>query len=112
MLPMLSPIFRIDGRKRDAGLASGLRGARTGAGAAEAAIRAAVGIGCCGPPVRRSSLTIVPIAWASPSVALAGLDSVTRKVSLASRALSPLIVTANVRAVWPGENVSEPAAAA
>src|SRR6478609_5715854 len=111
MLPMLSPIFAPIARERDTGLAAGLRGVMTGVGTAKAPGGTAIGVGCWGPPVRRSSLTIVPIAWASPSVALVGLDSVTRKVSLVSRALSPLIVTANVRAVWPGENVSEPAAA-
>jgi hypothetical protein len=56
-------------------------------------------------------LVIVPIAWASASVAFETVDRFTKNVSFPSRVLSPRMVTEIVRLVWPAANVSEPEAA-
>ena len=56
---------------------------------------------------RQSSLAIVPVPVGTRTVApLLTLLTVTRKVSFASTAVSPLSVTANVREVWPAGIVS------
>ena len=54
-----------------------------------------------GMPPPRSSLVIVPRASTSPAVAPEMLETVTRKISVGSTAVSPLIVTENVLLVWP-----------
>ena len=54
-----------------------------------------------------SSLVIVPIPCASPSVALLGLDRFTKNVSSGSKVVSPRIETVSVRLVWPAVNVRE-----
>ena len=54
---------------------------------------------------------IVPVAVASPSVALVGLDSVSVKVSSSSAAESSVVATLTVCEVPPTSNVSVPDAA-
>ena len=62
-------------------------------------------VGSVGP----SSSAIVPVAWASRSVALLGLDRSTVKVSVsASSAVSPTTGTSMVLLVWPAVKVSVP----
>ena len=53
-----------------------------------------------------SSLTMVPVPWATATVALTGLARLTKKVSFGSTVVSPLTVTATVLAVSPAANVS------
>ena len=55
-----------------------------------------------------SSSLIVPVAVASPSVAFAGLDSVSVKVSSSSSAESSVVATLTVFVVSPAVNVSVP----
>ena len=55
-----------------------------------------------------SSLTIVPVAWASAMSALTGLLSVNVKVSSLSGRVSPRIGTETVCSVSPGANWSSP----
>ncbi len=68
--------------------------------------------GVGGPGGAESSLTIVPVAVARPSVAFTGADSVTVNASSASSVMSPTMDTAMVRDDTPGEKVSVPEAVA
>jgi hypothetical protein len=67
--------------------------------------------GTTGGTPRLSSLTIVPVATASPSVAFTGADSVAVKVSSGSTAVSPTTPTENVFDVSPAAKLSGPLAA-
>ena len=62
------------------------------------------------PPVpmaaRKSSLRIVPTAWARLKVAFTTPLRLTKKVSLDSLAVSPITATGRVRLVWPGFSVT------
>ena len=55
-----------------------------------------------------SSLTIVPVVWASPKSALTGLLSVNATVSSLSGRVSPCTCTETVCSVSPGANRSSP----